>query len=117
MNHLTHPHHRLWRKPCTAALAASALLAGSASAQPSPEKASEDVVTLPEFAVSTVADGGYLATESTSGTRVATQIINLPYSVQVLTEDFIKDFQLLDLDQQAPFVSGMAASGVGEKNS
>lgn len=68
-----------------------------------------DVVTLPEFSVNTTKDDGFVATESTSGTRVATEIINLPFSFSVLTEDFINEFQLFDLDQQAPFISGMAA--------
>ena len=68
---------------------------------------------LQEFHVSTNPDNSYLATESTSGTRVATPIVNLPYSVQVLTEDFFKDFQLFDLDEQVPFVGGMAP---GDKN-
>ena len=68
---------------------------------------------LSEFHVSTKPDNSYLATESTSGTRVATAIVNLPYSVQVLTEDFFKDFQLFDLDEQLPFVGGMAP---GDKN-
>ncbi|OAM90715.1 hypothetical protein AW736_06640 [Termitidicoccus mucosus] len=35
-------------------------------------------------------------------------ISSLPYSVQVLTADFINDFQLFDLDEQVPFISGMA---------
>lgn len=80
-----------------------------AFAQNQPEPASEEVMVLPEFSVSTTRDDGFVATESTSGTRVATDIINLPFSVSVLTEDFIKEFQLFDLDQQAPFISGMAA--------
>lgn len=64
---------------------------------------------LPEFSVSTAKDDSFVATESTSGTRVATDIINLPFSVSVLTEDFVREFQLFDLDEQAPFFSGMAA--------
>ncbi len=90
-------------------LLAAALPAVVAFAQTQPESASEDVVVLPEFTVSSVADGSYMATESTSGTRVATQIINLPYSVQVLTQEFVREFQLYDLDEQAPFVGGMSA--------
>lgn len=69
----------------------------------------EDVITLPEFHVTGVSDDNYTATESTSGTRIATEVINLPYSISVLTEEFIKEFQLFDLDEQARFISGMAA--------
>lgn len=95
-------------------LFASAALAGSVSAQQAAPSATTDdrpdeVVTLPEFSVNTSRDDGYVATQSTSGTRIATEIINLPFSVSVMTEEFIKEFQLFDLDQQAPFFSGMAA--------
>lgn len=93
-------------------LLATTALAGTVLAQTTPaepEEQSQDVVTLPEFSVNTSKDDSFVATESTSGTRVATDIINLPFSVSVLTEDFVKEFQLFDLDQQAPFFSGMAA--------
>jgi len=69
----------------------------------------DEVTVLPEFTVRGVEDGSYLATESTSGTRIATEIVNLPYSISVLTSDFINEFQLFDLDEQARFISGMAA--------
>lgn len=46
---------------------AAGLCAGSAFAQTSAEATGEDVVTLPEFSVSTSTDTGYLATASTSG--------------------------------------------------
>jgi outer membrane receptor protein involved in Fe transport len=80
-----------------------------APAQNAAKPESEDVYVLGEFRVNTAKDDGFMATESTSGTRVATDIINLPFAVSVLTEDFMKEFQLFDLDQQAPFISGMAA--------
>lgn len=80
-----------------------------ALAQNAATPAPEDVHVLSEFRVSTARDDSFIATESTSGTRVAADIINLPFAVSVLTEDFVKEFQLFDLDQQAPFISGMAA--------
>jgi len=83
--------------------------AAVALAQNAAKPASEDVYVLGEFRVNTAKDDSFIATESTSGTRVATEIINLPFAVSVLTEDFVKVFQLFDLDQQAPFISGMAA--------
>jgi iron complex outermembrane receptor protein len=80
-----------------------------ALAQTETKPVSEEVLALPEFSVSTASDDSFVATESTSGTRVVADIINLPFSISVLTEDFVKEFQLFDLDQQAPFISGMAA--------
>jgi iron complex outermembrane recepter protein len=65
-------------------------------------------ITLPEFTVHAVQEGAYMASESASGTRIASPIINLPYSVQVLTEDFINDFSLFEFSDQIQFVSGGA---------
>jgi outer membrane receptor protein involved in Fe transport len=90
-------------------LLATLLPAAVALAQTAPKPASEEVQVLTEFRVNTSKDDGFIATESASGTRVATELINLPFSISVLTEDFVKEFQLFDLDQQAPFISGMAA--------
>ncbi|HEY0946836.1 MAG TPA: TonB-dependent receptor plug domain-containing protein, partial [Opitutaceae bacterium] len=108
MTYLTIPPYRRPRSLFTAFVATGTLLAGSALAQDAADQG-EDVITLPEFAVSTAVDTGYMATNTTSGTRVATEIINLPYSIQVLTEDFFKDFNLYDLDEMVPYVSNLAA--------
>lgn len=99
-----------WRSFLCIALAPVALIAQtSAPSASEPEPKPAEVLVLPEFTVSTARDDGYTATESTSGTRIATKVINLPYSISVLTEEFIKEFQLFDLDEQARFISGMAA--------
>lgn len=88
-----------------------------ALAQTASTPTSEEVQVLTEFRVNTSKDDGFIATESASGTRTAAEIINLPFAISVLTEDFIKEFKLYDLDQQAAFISGMAggdpASGGG----
>ena len=88
-----------------------------APAQTASKPTSEEVYVLNEFRVNTAKDDSFIATESASGTRTAAEIINLPFAISVLTEDFIKEFKLYDLDQQAAFISGMAggdpASGGG----
>jgi len=97
-------------KPALKLLILAALIpAGAALAQNAAKPAPEEVHVLPDFSVNTAKDDGFVATESTSGTRTAAEIINLPFAISVLTEDFIKEFQLFDLDQQAAFISGMAA--------
>lgn len=94
------------------ASAAFACALSAQTAQPARPAASssdgEDVVTLSEFHVSSIKDAGYLATETTSGTRTATSIMNLPYSIQVITNEFFNDFRLFDLDDQIPFISNAA---------
>ncbi|MDR1789468.1 MAG: TonB-dependent receptor [Opitutaceae bacterium] len=104
------------RRP--AALAAAFLLVSQvveAQDLPSPlttsqaSEAAGEVVTLEEFSVTAAPTAdSYLSTQSTSGTRFAADIIDLPFSISVLTEDFINDFQLFDSEEQALFISGMA---------
>lgn len=87
------------------------LLASTALGQTPSARAAGDfdeVVSLPEFSVAAGKDAGYMATETTSGTRTATAIMNLPYSVQVITNEFFNDFRLFDLDEQIPFISNAA---------
>ncbi len=91
------------------ALLGSVLQSSLAAADNAPSAAEEsEVVSLPEFSVSAAKATGYMATETTSGTRTASSILNLPYSVQVITNEFFNDFRLFDLDEQIPFVSNAA---------
>ena len=87
------------------ALALGILPPLSVSAQTTPAAPESEAVALPEFSVKADKISGYMATETTSGTRIATPIMNLPYSIQVITNDFFNDFQLFDLDDQIPFIS------------
>ena len=103
------PQMKIARVTRTLLFFVASLPAMAALAQNTAKPVVEEVSVLPEFSVNTSKDDSFIATESTSGTRVATEIINLPFAVSVLTEDFVKEFQLFDLDQQAPFISGMAA--------
>lgn len=88
------------------ALSPSVSLAQAAN-DASVEKGSpEEVLVLPEFSVK-VSDqrDAYIASEATSGTRTGEAIKVLPYNVQVLTQEFIRDFQLFDTEQQLMFAS------------
>lgn len=108
MNHPTLPRHLVFRAFATAfALVALAPLAFS-QAKPSPPPAEpEDVVTLREFQVSAArAASAYLATESTAGTRTGAKLTETPYSVQVLTNEFMNDFQLFEMADQLRYVAG-----------
>jgi outer membrane receptor protein involved in Fe transport len=64
-----------------------------------------ETVTLPEFRVETNQDNTYLATETTSGTRIAQKIIDLPYSVQSIPSEFFNDFMLFDIDEMSGYIS------------
>ena len=96
----THPTPtQLPQRPAMARWLALALLASStALAQQtsleSESASSEEVVTLPEFTVTTESDQGYIVRDAISGGRAGTKITVTPFSVQTLTNEFMNDFQL-----------------------
>ena len=68
------------------ALAPTSLLRAQTTtpANPNADRAGDgDVITLKEFSVTSTALSEYAAAESTTGTRVAAQIRDLPFNVQV----------------------------------
>ncbi len=85
---------------------ASALDAQTASGGTRPE--TDEVVALTEFRVSTSTVNEYLASNSTTGTRVSSVLSELPFAVNVVTSEFINDFVLLELNQQLATVSGFS---------
>lgn len=112
-----------------AALAAGALLAFSSpsafaqaadqSAVPpvnqpasSNAPASDEVLTLPTFEVTGDQAHGYVASESTTGTRIASNIAELPFDVDVVTQPFMKDFANFDQNDLLRFIPGYSASEV-----
>ncbi|MES2697704.1 MAG: TonB-dependent receptor [Verrucomicrobiota bacterium] len=104
--------------PCTAALAF--LLGGIVQAQtPSTSssqsnRTNEEVVTIPEFQVTESRDrDAWVASQAMSGTRSSAPIIDLPYQVQVLTSEFLEDFQLVGVTEQLSFFPGY--SGVADQ--
>jgi outer membrane receptor protein involved in Fe transport len=60
----------------------------------------DDIVQMSAFEVSAKSSNGYLASEAASGTRYATPIMETPISAQVLTSEFINDFNAFDLTGQ-----------------
>lgn len=70
-----------------------------------------EVVTLEEFSVSSDArKDSYITSEATTGTRLGGDIVDLPYSVSVLSQEFADDFLLSD-DDLMFFVAGSTVSG------
>lgn len=72
----------------------------------------EEVYTLSPFSVTTTDDGGYSASESITGSRIRTSIAELPYSVNVVTNEFLEDFSADSLDDQFAYVSSFAGDEV-----
>jgi iron complex outermembrane receptor protein len=67
----------------------------------------DDVVKLSEFDVTEGASHGYISSESVTGTRVATKIADLPFPVSVVTNEFMKDFDFLDITKGMSYVAGL----------
>lgn len=72
--------------------------------------ADPDVVVLSPFTVRTDRDYGYLKTNSITATRIGTEIQKVPLSISVISEDFIKDTQMADIQDVLRYQS----TGVGD---
>ncbi|MBI5688687.1 MAG: TonB-dependent receptor [Verrucomicrobia bacterium] len=62
---------------------------------------------LPEFTVKGDGERGYLASESVTGTRVATAIRDLTFNVNVITGDFLDDFAFFEIDDDYGYTSSL----------
>lgn len=96
-----------------AALTLALLLPAIALAQPAPTAptapaGAEDLITLKEFNVTANPVNDYLASESVTGTRVASKLIDLPFNVNVVTSEFIEDFAAFDLKEQFAYTSSFS---------
>ncbi|MBI2498488.1 MAG: TonB-dependent receptor plug domain-containing protein, partial [Opitutae bacterium] len=67
----------------------------------------EETVVLSPFKVTTDRDKGYRATNTTSGTRLDTEIKDLPMPIEVITEQFIRDIGADDLRQTLQYSGGI----------
>ncbi|WP_145928783.1 TonB-dependent receptor plug domain-containing protein [Termitidicoccus mucosus] len=74
----------------------------------------EEIVTLDEFRVtSNSMRDEYIASEAISGTRTGERIADIPFSVQVLTNEFLEDFQFIDDNNPLPTVPNYSPDGGG----
>src|SRR4051812_5629143 len=86
-------------------LSSVTLLLASLSAQ-SPVRPKEEVVELSPFTV-TANNSGYVASESITGSRVATPIKDLPFTVNVITSEFMNDFDFFDISSDLAYTSSL----------
>jgi iron complex outermembrane recepter protein len=108
---------RLSSVPARALLPVLASCLGLA-AQPAPAPTSaprpgEEVVTLSEFSVRGETDRGYVASETLTGSRVRTPIIDLPYTVNVLTSEFFEDFAIFELGDNLVHIGSFTSLDIG----
>jgi len=108
MTSLPYPTSRLLAVVCLLLTCLS--LSAQTSADPA---AANETVELSPFQVTAQEDRGYTVAESMTGTRVKTQIIDLPYTVNVLTSEFLEDFGLFELADNVTHISGFTGLDVG----
>ena len=82
----------------------------------SDEENKEEVVKLSPFEVKVGTNEGYIASDTLSGSRVASKIFDVPASVSVITRDLFDDMGAVDpwqaLSKAAPGVTTFTAPGV-----
>jgi outer membrane receptor protein involved in Fe transport len=94
-------------------LAAGTALHAQTAPAPASERKSDDVISLSEFAVTAESNRGYIASETMTGSRVKTQIADLPYTVNVLTSEFFEDFGIFELSDNVTQIGGFTGLDVG----
>jgi outer membrane receptor protein involved in Fe transport len=88
--------------------AAIALLLPGAVAQTVAPKAPDEPIEISPFTVVADKVDGYIASESVTGSRVATPIKDLPFTVNVMTSEFLNDFDFFDIDSNAAYTSSFS---------
>ena len=88
---------KLYRSAVLPMLALS--FAALASAQTPPSSSNDETVKLDEFNVSASSVTGYTASESMTGTRIATKIKDLPFSINVVTNNMMQDFGIFEINE------------------
>jgi outer membrane receptor protein involved in Fe transport len=92
---------------------ASAIRAQPAAPAQPRAKSGEDIIQLSEFSVSGDSDRGYAPSETMTGTRVATKIVDLPYTVNVLTAEFFEDFGIFELADNIVHIGSFTGLDIG----
>jgi outer membrane receptor protein involved in Fe transport len=75
-----------------------------------PVKAKEEVIELSPFTVNVDQDKGYKTTNSVAGTRLNTAIKDVPMSIEVITNEFMRDTGATSLRESLRYSSGITLS-------
>ena len=78
-----------------------------ASAEPNKE---EEVLQLSPFVVPSAQDNGYAATNSLSGTRLKTPLVDIASQVEVLTKDFLDDIAATTIEEALAYSTNTETS-------
>ena len=70
-----------------------------------------DVYVLSPFVVSSSEDDGYVATSSMAGTRINTNLEDIPASISVVTKDMMRDLGVQNSGLLLNYTAGTEVSG------
>ncbi len=73
-------------------------------------------VVLNAFRVDTTRDRGYVATNSTTGTRLNLEIKAIPLPIEVITREFIDDIGAVDIKEALEYSAGIVQDQVASSN-
>jgi iron complex outermembrane receptor protein len=90
-------------------LASHAVLTAQSAKAPAP--APDEVVNLSPFSVSSTQDRGYGVSNTVGATRINVALQDVPQSITVLNQEFLKDLGSSELMDAAKYVSGVTAAG------
>lgn len=71
-----------------------------------PDSEADGTITLSPFEVRSGPDNAYTSDSSTTGTRIASSIKELPFTVNVVTSQFMRDFAAFNFQEQMAFIPG-----------
>jgi hypothetical protein len=95
------------RRSILAGSLALAVLATPAWSQDS----DDDIIELSPFSVSAADETGYRANSTLAGTRLKTNLGDLPNSITVATKEFMDDLNVTDATNLLPFLGNIETSG------
>lgn len=81
---------------------------GAAMAQTTTEEPSDEAVQLNPFVVNSETDDSWVSSQAVSGTRTRTELANLPMSMQVFTDQLIKDLKVDNLIDVVSYAAGVS---------
>lgn len=88
-----------------ASTSAPAPVAATPTTSPASAPSDPNTLVLSPFVVSSERDFGYLKTNSATATRIGAEIQKVPLSITVLSEDFVKDTGMRDIQDTLRYVA------------
>jgi iron complex outermembrane recepter protein len=78
------------------------------------QEENEDVFELSPFVVNTDEQRGYVASSSVSASRAAALIKEIPYTINVVTNDFLEDINADDINEAIQYSSNIVPANIDE---